>query len=68
MKTLSHPTITISLLNLSIVAACVAIGVATDNPLTLLGLLMLRDVPIFERSEEIEEEEPSSKIGFNADL
>ena len=75
MFALSHPTITVSLLNLAIILAVIAVGVATDNPLALLGMLMLRDIPIFEQQQDVvatqEVEEAwatDTKIGFTADL
>lgn len=64
-----HPTVAVVLVNLMIVSLAVAVLVFTKNPLALLALLMLRDIPMLPTvfGNEEEEDEDGGKIGFVTD-
>lgn len=55
-------------LNLAIIALIVAVLVVTSNPLALLGVAFIRDMPYgllqTDDEDESEDEEKSNPIGF----
>lgn len=70
-----NPTLQIIVFNIFIIAFLAGIGVMTQNPLVILGLLLLPQVPIVQPSEEEEEQEEmfphdsgDSNMGFTAKL
>jgi hypothetical protein len=79
MKTLQNPTVLLTLLNLSIIILCGVIAYFLKNPLSILGLLMLQQIPIFEEQqqeavndeefvgEDIPEYDGKGNFGFNKD-
>jgi hypothetical protein len=53
------------LLNLAIIAAAIICSVALQNPLALVVLMLLKDLPYGLMLPQVEEEEEESKpIGF----
>ena len=72
-----HPTFIVFMLNIAIVVICGVIGVMLSNPLAMLGLFFLQNIPIFEQEpensnyqgQELDQGEyDTDKIGFNADI
>jgi hypothetical protein len=69
-----NATFLVTFLNIVIVALIAVIVYLTSNPLALLGLMMLQQIPVFAPSEEHEEESGflhdsgDHKIGFTADI
>lgn len=60
------PTTVGVLLNVLVILLCGIIGVCTGNPLVLLGLLLLRDVPFYsdEERQQMEEGEDQEEDGI----
>lgn len=54
----------ISVFNVCVVAAVIATLVITNNPLALMGLLVLQAPPVFVPQFTQPEEEESNPIGF----
>ncbi len=54
------------ILNLAIIALIVVVLVVTNNPLALLGIAFLREMPygLLQSDEADEEDEKSNPIGF----
>ncbi|WP_374335489.1 hypothetical protein [Methyloversatilis sp.] len=68
---LKHPTFLVGALNVLIVAMITYIVWRTGNPLALLGITLLQQVPIFEAPAQDPEHPHDSgdhRIGFNADI
>lgn len=71
---LYHPTFLIVVFNVLILTLLGFIGYITNNPLVLLGLLLLQQVPLSDPThllmaeEEEEDEESDHKIGYLAKI
>ena len=78
---LFHPTFLTALLNIMIVISLVVIGWITNNPLAIMGLLMLQSIPLlppkftmndiegFQAENSVQTDAVSeSKIGFTANI
>lgn len=78
---LLHPTFLTALLNIMILVSLVLIGWITNNPLTIMGLLLLQSIPVLPAKFTMEDIEgfqgqesrhadlvAESKIGFTANI
>ena len=67
---LTHPTFLVATLNILILVLLALVGYFTTNPLVILGLLMLQQIPVFdvtrERILDYGAEEPGNYDGGNA--
>ena len=60
---MKNPTVLVILLNISIVILCGFVTYITREPLAILGLFMLQQVPIIQEPEYEEEEIPAEYEG-----